>query len=45
MVVANMPTGSHADNQTPTVPTIPIATLGMSLSLFLALSFVLCVLG
>ena len=45
MVVANMPTGSRADNQTPTIPTIPIATLGMSLSLFLALSFVLCVLG
>ena len=45
MVVANMPTGSHADNRTPTIPTIPVATLGMSLSLFLALSFVLCVLG
>ena len=45
MVVANVSPGSHADNNTPTIPTIPIATLGMSLSLFLALSFVLCVLG
>jgi len=45
MVVANTSAGSKADSQTPTIPTIPIATLGMSLSLFLALSFVLCVLG
>lgn len=45
MVVANVSPGSHADDNTPTIPTIPISTLGMSLSLFLALSFVLCILG
>lgn len=45
MVVANVSPGSHADNNTPAIPTIPIATFGMSLSLFLSLSFVLCVLG
>src|SRR5262245_2237725 len=44
MVVANMPTKSQADGQTP-IRTIPVAVLGMSLSLFLAISFVLCVLG
>lgn len=45
MVVANVSPGSQTGKQTPTIPTIPIVTLGMSLSLFLALSFVLCVLG
>jgi hypothetical protein len=45
MVLANTSAGSKAGNQTPTVLRIPIATLGMSLSLFLALSFVLCILG
>ena len=45
MVVANVSPESRAGDNTPTIPTIPIATLGMSLSLFLALSFVLCVLG
>lgn len=45
MVVANVSPGSDAGDNTPTIPTIPISTLGMSLSLFLALSFVLCILG
>jgi hypothetical protein len=45
MVVANVSPESHAGNNAPTVPTIPLSTLGMSLSLFLAFSFVLCVLG
>ncbi|GEP57256.1 DUF5676 family membrane protein [Reyranella soli] len=45
MVVANVHTQSQANGQTPTIRTIPVAVLGMSLSLFLATSFVLCVLG
>ena len=45
MVVANVHTQSQADGQTPTIRTIPVAVLGMSLSLFLAISFVLCIVG
>ena len=45
MVVANIHTESQAGSQSSVVRTIPVATLGMSLSLFFALSFVLCILG
>jgi hypothetical protein len=45
MVVADIPTKSQAGSQTLVIRTIPVAVLGMSLSVFLAISFVLCVLG
>jgi hypothetical protein len=46
MVVANIHTESQTNNNQPSVDrSVPVATLGMSLSLFFALSFVLCVLG
>ncbi|SEP36819.1 hypothetical protein SAMN02990966_05433 [Rhodospirillales bacterium URHD0017] len=45
MVVANIHTESQAGSQPSVVRTIPVAAFGMSLSLFFALSFVLCVLG
>lgn len=45
MVVANIRPESQASNQPSVVRTVPVATLGMSLSLFFAASFVLCVLG
>jgi 2TM family of unknown function (DUF5676) len=45
MVVANVNTPSQVNGQAPAVRTIPVAVLGMSLSLFLAISFVLCVVG
>ena len=43
MVAANINT--QAGGQAPPVRTVSIAVLGMSLSLFLALSFVLCIVG
>ena len=45
MVVANIHTELQAASQPSVVRTIPVATFGMSLSLFFALSFVLCILG
>ncbi len=45
MVFANVHTQAQADGQTPIIRTIPVAVLGMSLSLFLAVSFVLCIVG
>jgi hypothetical protein len=45
MVVANVSTQTQAGGQTPVIRTVPIAALGMSLSLFFAISFVLCIVG
>ena len=45
MVVANVSTQTQAGGQTPIILTVPIAALGMSLSLFFAISFVLCSVG
>jgi len=44
MVVADVPK-SQAGSQMLVTRTVPVVVLGMSLSLFLAISFVLCVLG
>ena len=45
MVFANVHTQSQPEGQAPTIRTIPVVALGMSLSLFLAISFVLCIVG
>ena len=45
MVSVNVNTRLQAEGETPTIRTIPLAVLGMSLSLFFAISFVLCILG
>jgi hypothetical protein len=45
MVAANVSPQTPAGGQTPVIRTVPIAALGMSLSLFFAISFVLCILG
>jgi hypothetical protein len=45
MVAANIHTETQAGGQAPPVRTVSIAALGMSLSLFLAISFVLCIVG
>ena len=45
MVVANLPTNAQTDSHEPKVRTVSVAALGMSLSLFLAISFVLCIAG
>lgn len=45
MTVANINTETQASSQPSVFRTVPVVTLGMSLSLFFALSFVLCVLG
>ncbi len=45
MVVANAPTQPQAGSQAPVIRTVPITALGMSLSLFFAISFVLCIVG
>ena len=45
MVAANIHTQTEAGGQAPPVRTVSITALGMSLSLFLAISFVLCIAG
>ena len=45
MVVATVSTQTQAGGQTPDIRTVPIAALGMSLSLFFAISFALCIVG
>ena len=45
MVVANIHPESQAGSQPSDIRTVPVGAFGMSLSLFFAFSFVLCVLG